>query len=270
MSKLEVRKLPLLLCGFHALPGEHSRWQKVGVKHGPQWLSKWFVTWHYVDFHLLVVRDFPGLESPLAFHLFLFLLELIMKLFLMFLSSLVHIKLEPNGLRDLDFSWLHHGSLLVQFLEVWHGLRHKTTEGTSVTTNALIKHSAYWHNWHWESFSLSFLRLEVELMKFRIPTWSYRLTGRRWRVREIRHLTGLEHVLFVIFLVRFAPFGSALITFEPESRRKSWRSALSFRDHDRSFKDRLFQFSSLKLLLTFLKSQFFRWKGLVYWFLRQT
>ena len=104
------------------------------MKYRSEGLRDGLVTGHYLHAQLLIVRDIPGLEVSLPLQLFLLLLKLVLELFLMVCPTLVDFEAETNGFGHLHISWLHHGSLLVQFLEIWHRLSDEACQGSTMTT----------------------------------------------------------------------------------------------------------------------------------------
>lgn len=47
-SELEIGELPVLLCGLHALPGEHRWGKEVRMKHRSEGLCDGLVAGHYL------------------------------------------------------------------------------------------------------------------------------------------------------------------------------------------------------------------------------
>ena len=134
-SELEILKLTVLLCGLHALP-RVDRWGKeICMKHRSEGLRYGLVAGHDLHAQLLIVGDIPGLEVSLPLQLLLLLLQLVLELFLMVCPTLVDFEAETYGLGDLHISWLHHGCLLVQFLEIWHRLSDEAGQGSTMTTH---------------------------------------------------------------------------------------------------------------------------------------
>jgi hypothetical protein len=104
------------------------------MKHRSEGLRDGLVAGHYLHAQLLIVWDIPGLEVSLPLHLLLLLLQLFLEFFLMVSPPLVDFEAETNGLGHLHISWLHHGCLLVQFLEIWHRLSDEAGQGSTMTT----------------------------------------------------------------------------------------------------------------------------------------
>ncbi len=152
----------------------------------------------------------------------------------MFLTTFVYFEIETNWLGNLNISWLHHRGMLMKFLEIWHRLSYEAKKGSSVTSNTFVK------DWRWmrhyrqrKSFSLSFFCVQIKFMKLSISARAYWFSWGRRGIREIRHLSCLENILFLLWIFTFSllTLYSTLIAFEVESAWNSWRSTLSFRNY---------------------------------------